>query len=58
MSDRQEQILMIADCINRESKLTDWERSFIDSLNSQVEKGYRLSVTQVHRLTEIWEKIT
>lgn len=32
---RDEQVQMVADCVARESKLSDWERSFIDSLERE-----------------------
>lgn len=49
---------MVQDCENRESKLTDWERSFIDSIGDQLSKGQRLSEKQAERLDEIWERVT
>lgn len=39
MSDIDDHATMIQDCIQRESKLSGWERSFIDSLESQMAKG-------------------
>lgn len=58
MSDFDELVQMIDDCVNRESKLTDWERTFIDSLQSQTAAGRRLSEKQADRLEEIWERVT
>lgn len=49
---------MVNDCENRESKLTDWERSFIDSISKQLTEGRRLSEKQAARLDEIWERVT
>lgn len=49
---------MVQDCENRESKLTDWERSFIDSISKQLADGRRLSEKQAERLDEIWERVT
>lgn len=54
----EEQRQMLIDCENRESKLTDWERTFIDSLADQMAKGRRLSEKQAERLDEIWERVT
>lgn len=48
---------MIADCEKRESKLTDWERSFIDSIGKQIATR-PLSERQAERLDEIWERVT
>jgi len=58
MSDRDEHATMVADCVQRESKLSDWERSFIDSLDNRLAKGLGLTEKQVERLDEIWEKVT
>lgn len=49
---------MVQDCENRESKLTDWERGFIDGLGKQLADGHRLTDKQAERLDEIWERIT
>lgn len=58
MTTNDDHQLMLIDCINRESKLTDWERTFIDSLDDQMAKGHRLSEKQAERLDEIWERVT
>ncbi len=52
MSDDEAQ--MIKDCEARESKLSDWEREFIDSI------GGRDSLTerQSSRLEAIWDRVT
>ncbi len=49
---------MIEDCEKRESKLTDWERSFIDSLSAQVARGRALTDKQAAALDRIWERVT
>jgi len=46
---------MIEACEREESKLTDWERNFIDSMRRQLENGDPLSVNQTDKLTQIWE---
>lgn len=48
---------MIADCEKRESKLTDRERTFIDSIAKQIEDR-ALTPKQVQWLEDIWERIT
>jgi hypothetical protein len=58
MSQHDEHLQMVEDCENRESKLTDWERSFIDSIRSQMERGRALSEKQAERLDAIWERVT
>ena len=50
--------VMIEDCMNRESKLSDWEASFIDSVDSQLRGGNSLTQKQQEKLEQIWERIT
>lgn len=49
---------LIEDCEARESRLSDWERSFIDSLGKQLADGRSLTDKQAARLDEVWEKAT
>lgn len=49
---------MIEDCEARESRLSDWERSFIDSIGGQISAGYALSPKQAETLDKIWNKAT
>lgn len=49
---------MIEDCEKRESKLTDWERGFIDSLDNQLVNDRALSPKQIEKLDAIWERVT
>lgn len=58
MSDREEHIQMVADCEARESKLSDWERSFVDSIGRQLAEGRTLTDKQEERLETIWERVT
>lgn len=58
MTTHDEHIQMVEDCEQRESKLTDWERSFIDSLSKQLADGRRLTEKQAEQLDEIWERVT
>ncbi|WP_423459931.1 hypothetical protein [Ottowia sp. VDI28] len=58
MSTHEDHILMVEDCIKRESKLTDWERGFIDSLSHQLAGGRPLTDKQAATLDEIWERVT
>jgi hypothetical protein len=51
-------IQMIEDCEKRESKLSDWERGFIDSISAQTGAGRSLTESQCDKLTEIWERVT
>lgn len=51
-------LLMIADCEDRESKLSDWERQFLDSIKNQLHRGGTLSRKQEETLDDIWERVT
>ena len=58
MSDQAEQAQLIEDCENREEKLSDWERGFIDSIGRQLASGVLLTDKQVEKLETIWERVT
>lgn len=49
---------MVADCETRESRLSDWERSFIDSIGQQLAAGRALSSKQTEILDRIWDSAT
>lgn len=49
---------LVEDCENREDRMSDWERKFIDSISNQLEKGKTLSPKQIETLDNIWEKVT
>ena len=49
---------MIEDCEKHESKLSDWERAFIDSIKTQLAAGRTLTPKQTERVDAIWEKVT
>lgn len=57
MSATDEHETMILDCEKRESKLSDWERQFIDSLAKQIESR-ALSQRQAEALERIWDRVT
>lgn len=57
-STHEEHRQMVTDCENRESKLTDWERTFIDSIGNQLDASRPLSEKQAETLDRIWERIT
>lgn len=58
MNDHDDNVQMVMDCEDRESKLTDWERGFIDSLSNLLAKGYTLSDKQADELERIWNRVT
>ena len=49
---------MIADCEARESRLTEWEVGFLDSISAQLAAERPLSVKQTDTLDRIWEHAT
>lgn len=49
---------LIADCELRESRLTEWEQNFIDSIKARQESGKGLTDKQMDTLSSIWEKAT
>lgn len=53
-----EYLTLLADCEKRESRLTDWERGFIDSLRIQIENDKAPSPKQIEKLDAIWERVT
>lgn len=53
-----EYLTLLDDCEKREGRLTDWERGFVDSLRSQLEKDRRPSAKQVETLDCIWERVS
>ncbi len=53
--DKSETELMLQDCINRQSKLNDWEVNFLKSIQPHINNLRQL---QLAKLEEIWERIT
>lgn len=49
---------MIEDCEARDSKLSEWEQQFIDSIGRQLAEHGGLSQKQRDRLEEIWNRVT
>lgn len=51
---------LISDCEKRESRLTEWERNFVQSVREQLEDNppVPLSPKQSEKLDQIWEKAT
>lgn len=56
MNDEHEQ--MVADCEARESRLSDWEREFVDSLRTRIDAGKSLTGQQSDVLERVWNKAT
>lgn len=56
--DLEEAETMLEDCEARESRLTDWEAKFVDSLRHQLEHDKRLSQRQMEILEGVWSGAT
>jgi hypothetical protein len=54
----EEHLQMIEDCEERESRLSEWEAGFIDSIKAQLERGRSLTDKQSLTLDSIWERAT
>ena len=50
-----EYLRMVKDCERPESRLTDWECGFLDSIRRQPERQRPLSAKQTEALDKIWE---
>lgn len=55
---RDDQSVMISDCISRESRMNEWERGFIQSISEYFDDGGFLSETQNEILERIWNRVT
>lgn len=49
---------LISDCEAREDRLSEWEKTFIQSIREQFDRRGSLSPKQEGILNEIWEKVT
>jgi hypothetical protein len=49
---------LIADCEKRESKLSDWDRGFIDSIQKRLGDNKTLTKKQQDKLSGIWDACT
>lgn len=54
----EEHAAMLEDCEKRESRMSDWEQKFIDSLGHQITHDRPVSQKQIEVLDRIWEKVT
>lgn len=53
-----EHLQLVEDCEARESRMTDWERTFIDDIGRKVARGLGLTEREAARLNEVWERVT
>lgn len=49
---------MVEDCEKRESRLSDFEHEFIDSIGRQLADGRGLTKKQADLLESVWERAT
>ncbi len=56
MNDEHE--TMIADCEARESRLSEWESEFIQSLRERIDAGRSLTDKQAETLDRVWTRVT
>ena len=55
MTDQEQ---MVLDCEQRESRLSDWDRNFIDSIGKRLADGFSLTPKQAETLEAVWERAT
>lgn len=53
-----EYLTMIEDCEKRESRLTEWEVGFVDSIRNRLEQEKPLSQKQIETLENLWDRVT
>lgn len=51
-------LTLVDDCEKRESRLTEWESGFLDSIRHRLENEQPLSAKQIETLDKIWERVT
>ena len=49
---------LIEDCEENQSKLTDWECTFLDLLKGYIHRDDYLTDKQIVALEKIWERVT
>lgn len=55
---QEEYRIMIRDCIQRESRMNEWEQNFIQDLDEKISEGWMLTEKQTEKLDQIWERVT
>lgn len=48
--------VMLQECMENESKLNNWERSFIDNLYHKLEEDQYLTLNERNKLKVVWAK--
>lgn len=57
-ADMDEHLTMVEDCEARESRLTDWERGFVDNIKKRLCAGQPLTDGQAESLDKVWTRLT
>lgn len=55
---QEETLQTIDDCEDRESRLSEWSISFLESIRTRVDNGISLTPKQEETLNNIWEGAT
>lgn len=58
MTETNEYIEMISDCIDRESRMTQWESGFIESIDKWLADEKPLTEKQAETIEKIWARVT
>lgn len=53
-----EHLQLVEDCMHREERLSDWERTFIDEMAGLLHSDVALMPRQAEKLDEIWDRVT
>lgn len=53
-----EYMKLVNDCEQRESRLTEWESGFVESVRNRLNNKQPLSAKQTETLDRIWERVT
>lgn len=49
---------LLDDCEEHDSKLSDWERDFLDSIRGYICRSDYMTSSQIATLEQIWERAT
>lgn len=53
-----ELMTLVEDCEIRESRMTEWEADFVESIRSRLEKERPLTERQQDTLERLWDRVT
>lgn len=58
MNNDTDTLQLLADCEHREERLKPFEHDFVVSLRDQVDAGRTLSLKQIGKLNEVWDRVS